>query len=73
MAIPFRWFFVLHYQDQKGEEHINYGITTCEKANTAYNRAKKWCTENNHIMVYFDANVSPQHYREKPELYTLEF
>jgi hypothetical protein len=73
MAIPFHWYFELHYLDQDNNELIQYGESTCEKANTVYNRVKKWCVENNYELTHFDTTTASQHYHDHTHLYTLKF
>lgn len=72
MAIPFHWYFEVHYCDQENTEQIEYGVSTCEKANTVYNRVKKWCEKNNYQLTHFDTTTASQHYRENSDLYTLK-
>jgi hypothetical protein len=71
MAIPFHWFFGLHDTNPYGLPHKVFGETVCEKANTAYNRAKKWCSQNGHELVYFDATTAVAHHNANEGLYTL--
>jgi hypothetical protein len=41
MAVPFHWHFKLHYTSSQELLHKDFGETVCEKANTAYKRAKE--------------------------------
>ena len=71
MAIPFHWYFELHYTNSQELPHKVFGETVCERANTAFKRAKKWCSQNVHQIVYFDATTAVAHYKANKELYTL--
>jgi len=72
MTIPFHWYFVVHYYDTNNSEQVRYGESTCQKANTVYNRVKKWCDKNNYQLTDFDATTASQHYHENIHLYTLD-
>jgi hypothetical protein len=71
MAIPFHWYFELHYTNSQEQLHKAFGETVCEKANTAYKRAKKWCSQNDHKLIYFDATTATAHHKANREIYTL--
>jgi hypothetical protein len=71
MAIPFHWHFKLHYTSSQELLHKDFGETVCEKANTAYKRAKKWCPQNDQKLIYFDTTTATTHHKANRERYTL--
>jgi hypothetical protein len=71
MAVPFLWYFELHYTNSQDLLHKVSGETVCEKANAAYKRTKKWCSQNNNKLVYFDATTTVAHHKANERLCTL--
>lgn len=71
MAIPFHWYFELHATNSEESPCKVFGETVCEKANTAYKRAKRWCSQNDHKLVYFDATTTVAHHKANKRFYTL--
>ena len=57
MAILFHWHFELNSTNSQELLCKVFVETVCEKANLAYKRSKKWCSQNSRKLIYFDATT----------------